>query len=486
MNVTTALRRHAARAPHDIAYVGLPQPVLTYAMLDRAVDVAAGRLAALGLVAGATAVLATADTVRQLVAGLALARLGVAQARAPFPPAHVALALAEQRADTAPYPRTVLLDELLADVFTSVATPVPAHEDGHAVLLYAPSSGTTGAAKHVPITHALAWSRAERRAAEVAGVPARAGQALRLACHIGLQSTFGFGSVLHTLGCGGTLVAAELDAARIASWLLHSRVSYLVTSPIGLARMLDALPPHRVPNALDAIEVGGATLPPALLAKVRARLCRVVFVGYGLTECGRVAGAEAGAIDGIPDAVGVPYPDVELAILDASGAPVAAGDAGLVWVRGPRNATGYFDAPDATAAAFREGWVRTNDRGSVGADGLLRILGRADDVINRGGVKIDPATVERALAELGGIRDVAAFGVPHGQGMALCAAVVAEDAAFDLDAFHARSRSVLGSRAPDLVLQMRTLPRNANGKVERSTLVRMAQASPAAGRPAPE
>lgn len=486
MNVTTSLRLHAARAPHDIAYVGLPHPVLTYAALERAVDGAAARLAALGLRPGDTAVLATHDTLRQLVAGLALARLGVAQARAPFPPAQVAIALFDDRADTAPYGRAVPLAEVLAEAVTAPAASVPVHEDDAAVLLYAPSSGTTGEPRHVPITHALALRRAARRAAEVAGVPARDGQALRLACHIGLQSTFGFGSALHVLARGGTLLAAELDAARIASWLLHARVSYLVTSPIGLARMVDALPAQRVPNVLDAIEVGGATLPPALLATVRERLCSVVFVGYGLTECGRVAGAEATRLAQLPDAVGVPYPDVEIAIRDEAGAPVAAGESGVVWVRSPRNATGYFADPEATAIAFRDGWVRTNDRGSLGPDGVLCVLGRADDVINRGGVKIDPVTVERALAELGGVREVAAFGVPHGTGIALCAAIVAEEATFDLDSFHARSRDALGPRAPDLVMQVRTLPRNANGKVERRTLVRMAQAAAATNRPAPQ
>ncbi|MFO1396591.1 MAG: fatty acid--CoA ligase family protein [Burkholderiales bacterium] len=482
MNVTTALRAHAARAPQHIAFAGLPTPVLTYAALERAVDVVATRLATLGLRAGDTAVLATRDTVRQLVAGLALARLGVAQAGPSFPAAFVSMTLADDPAEVAAHPNVAPLASVMADAFTASAAPVPLHDDPDAILMHAPSSGTTGAVKHVPITQALAQRRAARRAAEVAGVPLREGQALRLACHIGLQSTFGMGSVLHVLDRGGTLLAAELDAARIASWLLHARVSYLVTSPIGLARMLDALPAQRTANVLDAIEVGGAALAPAVLGQVRERLGAVVFVGYGLTECGRVAGGDARRFADVPGAVGVPYPDVELMIRDDAGAAVPDGQAGIVWVRSPRNATGYFADPVASAAVFQDGWVRTNDWGSVGDGGVLRILGRADDVINRDGVKIDPAWVERSLVALGGIDEAAAFGVPHGGGVALCAAVVAKAAPFNLDAFHARCRRTLGTRAPDLLVQVQALPRNANGKVERAALVRLVQASPAAAR----
>jgi acyl-CoA synthetase (AMP-forming)/AMP-acid ligase II len=476
MNLTTSLREQAARMPDAIAFVGVGGPTLTYGALDGAVDAVAARIRDRGLRAGNTVVLATRDAARQLVSALALARLGVAQAAPGFSAGPVDATLADEPSGEAG--RMLAIDDVCPRTFAP-GTPVPVHDDAESILLYCPSSGTAGERKYVPMTHALALRRAERRAGQVRGVPRHDGPALRLACLIGLQSSFGFGSAMHALMRGGTVVEPDLDAGRLASWLLHSRVSYLVTSPIGLSRLLDALPAARVPNVLDAIEVGGAALPPNVLAAARERLCATVLIGYGLTECGRVAGAEASLLAGKPGAVGFPFPDVEVRIVGDDGAQLPRGDEGLVCVRSPRIAGAYAGDPAGSARTFRDGWVYTGDRGSLDADGLLRIAGRADEVINRGGVKIHPGAVEDALVALGGVREAAAFGVTDDSGtVSLCAAIVPE-VPLDADDFHARCRQWLGALAPVFIMHVPSLPRNVNGKVLRQELARMARAAAA-------
>jgi len=148
-------------------------------------------------------------------------------------------------------------------------------------------------------------------------------------------------------------------------------------------------------------------------------------------------------------------------------------------VRSPRIAGAYVGDPAGSARTFRDGWVYTGDRGSLDADGLLRIAGRADEVINRGGVKIHPGAVEDALVALGGVREAAAFGVTDDSGtVSLCAAIVPE-VPLDADDFHARCRQWLGALAPVFIMHVPSLPRNVNGKVLRQELARMARAAAA-------
>jgi acyl-coenzyme A synthetase/AMP-(fatty) acid ligase len=136
-------------------------------------------------------------------------------------------------------------------------------------------------------------------------------------------------------------------------------------------------------------------------------------------------------------------------------------------------AGGYLDNPEATAATFRSGWVYPGDRGMIETDGVLSVVGRVDDVINRGGIKLHPQALEAVMRKLGDLRDAAVFGIPDGAGATQICAAVVPVRALDGDAFHARCRAAMGDNAPAVILHMAELPRNANGKVVRSELVRI-------------
>jgi len=234
------------------------------------------------------------------------------------------------------------------------------------------------------------------------------------------------------------------------------------------------LPALRAVNALEDVEVGGGTLSARLLALAQHRLAPRVSVNYGSTECGRVAGALADVVARYPGAAGYAYPGVELRVVDEADRPLPAGTEGILAIRSPHNAERYLGSPELSASVFRNGWVYPGDRAVLGADGLLIIAGRVDDVINDGGVKVSPHVLEEAMMALGDVREVAVFGVVNGVGETrVCAAIVPE-IPLNANDYLARCRERLGARAPVFIMHMESLPRNANGKVLRTELARIA------------
>ena len=165
------------------------------------------------------------------------------------------------------------------------------------------------------------------------------------------------------------------------------------------------------------------------------------------------------------------------------GSAVPDGEVGEIQVRGPPVFDGYLDDPALNAAAFVDGWFRTGDLGRRAADGEVHLVGRAKEVINRGGDKIAPLEIDAALHALPGVVDAAAFGVPHPRlGEEVVAAVVAQDASsFDTDAALAQLRAVLGARrAPRRIWIVDALPRNDAGKVLRRSMAAWVGFDPAA------
>ncbi|HEY3096396.1 MAG TPA: hypothetical protein VGK05_06120, partial [Acidimicrobiia bacterium] len=150
---------------------------------------------------------------------------------------------------------------------------------------------------------------------------------------------------------------------------------------------------------------------------------------------------------------------------------------GEVCIRSDLLMDGYFDQPDATAEALRDGWYHTGDLGSLDDEGYLSIVGRARDVIRTGGETVAPAEVEAALATHPGVCEVAVVGVPDQQwGEIVCAVVVPEPSAgdtLDLDRLRAHSDAALaGFKQPRRLEIVDELPRTpATGQVQRTLLV---------------
>lgn len=227
--------------------------------------------------------------------------------------------------------------------------------------------------------------------------------------------------------------------------------SYVSLVPTQLVRIMDSLGDRGDVEALagfDAVLVGGGPLATRVRRHAEGNGIRVVQT-YGMSEtCGGCV------YDGHP--------------LD--GVEVNIDGSGEVLLRGPMLFDGYEGEPDRTAAALRDGWFRTDDLGRVGPDGSLQVLGRVDDVIISGGVKV-PAPAVAAMISAAEDAQVEVLGTPDHEWGERVVAVVATDNVLSLA--HVRSLVEPREWAPRQLVVVEQIPLLANGKPDRVALRRM-------------
>jgi long-chain acyl-CoA synthetase len=172
-------------------------------------------------------------------------------------------------------------------------------------------------------------------------------------------------------------------------------------------------------SSLVKVGSGGAPISPSIVTNVREKSGLRIHPVYGLTETTSPTHLTPPGVDPPVDAssgalaVGLPGPGVEVRIVDIeTGRDVEVGDAGEVVIRGPMVVPGYWERPEASAHAIRDGWLFTGDVGVVDAQGWLFIVDRKKDLINAGGYKVWPREVEDVLYEHPDVREAAVVGVP--------------------------------------------------------------------------
>jgi long-chain acyl-CoA synthetase len=230
------------------------------------------------------------------------------------------------------------------------------------------------------------------------------------------------------------------------------------------------------PKAMAGVRLavsGAAPLPVEVRRAVRERFGIELAEGYGLTEASPAVTSGLGH-DAPDGSIGVPLPGVEIRLIDPSGEDALVGDPGEVWVRGPNVFAGYWDDPEATAAALTEdGWLRTGDVAVVDDDGFLSLVDRAKDVIIVSGFNVYPAEVEGVLVTHPGVEAAAVVGIPHPHsGEAVKAYVVpAPGAHLEEDALvdHV-ARQLARYKCPTTIDFVDELPYGETGKVLRRAL----------------
>ncbi|MEO7429099.1 MAG: fatty acid--CoA ligase family protein, partial [Acidimicrobiales bacterium] len=162
-------------------------------------------------------------------------------------------------------------------------------------------------------------------------------------------------------------------------------------------------------TCLQALIVGAAASPPALVREARLRLAPGYSIRYSSTEsggCGTGTAFDADDEEAL-HTVGMPRGGIEMTIQDDAGGPVPAGEVGEVWLRSPTVLSEYWEDPEATAAALVDGWLRTGDLGRIDDRGNLRLAGRKKEMFIRGGYNVYPAEVEAVLADHPAVAEVA-------------------------------------------------------------------------------
>ena len=171
-----------------------------------------------------------------------------------------------------------------------------------------------------------------------------------------------------------------------------------------------------------------------------------------------------------PDgSIGAPLPGVKVRLVDADGHDVLVGDVGEIWVQGPNVFQGYWDDPEATAAALTpDGWLRTGDLAIVDDDGFLYLVDRVKDLIIVSGFNVYPAEVEEVLLDHPGVEAAAVVGVqhPHSGEAVKAFVVVADGASLEEDEVIVFCEERLARyKCPQKVMFVDELPSGLGGKV---------------------
>ena len=344
--------------------------------------------------------------------------------------------------------------------------------DEPSVMLY--TSGTTGQPKGVPLTRAnLFW------AAFNFAIVGEVGPQSVMLCDTPMFHTVGLVAICRcALQQGGSVLLS--DAFRSDASLRRLGDPALgISHYFGVPQMAQALcdDPAFAETDLSRLKglfLGGAPMPGALHKRLMDRDVLVVN-GYGMTETSTISGmpVDARVVRKRPASVGLAAPAAEVRIVTAEGRDAVAGELGEIWVRGPSVTPGYWRQPEATAAAFVDGWFRTGDAGVFDEGGFLTIVDRWKDMYISGGENVYPAEVEVVIAALPGIRAAAVVGVPSDRwGEAGCAFVVGDAAGAPSAAAilaHCRAR-LAPFKLPTDVRFIDTLPLTDSGKIRKDLL----------------
>ncbi|MGW0466144.1 AMP-binding protein [Streptomyces sp. NPDC003027] len=338
-------------------------------------------------------------------------------------PVRTALTACERDLQTRDDPRVLGFDRVATDVDDLLAVaraghPAPANRelDGDDVALISYTSGTSGTPKGALNLHRGVIHNAERQRTGHPVPPGAGYFALAPLFHI-------TGLVCELAACfanAGTLVLAHrFDAGVVLDAFLEHRPAYTVgpsTAFMALGAHPAATRDHF--SSFLVLSSGGAPLPPALVETFRARFGPYIRNGYGLTECtapcASVPPEKEAPVDPASGtlSVGVPGPDTVVRVLDETGAEVPFGAQGEIAVRGPQVVPGYWGLPEATAATFPDGELRTGDIGFMDPDGWLYVVDRKKDMINASGFKVWPREVEDVLHTHPAVREAAVVGIP--------------------------------------------------------------------------
>lgn len=213
---------------------------------------------------------------------------------------------------------------------------------------------------------------------------------------------------------------------------------------------------------------GASIMPVPVLERLRERLPALAFYNcFGQSEIGPLATVLGpDEHEGRMDSCGRPVLFVEARVVDQHGKEVPDGTAYEVVYRSPQLCEGYWDRPEETAAAFRDGWFHSGDLAVRDAEGFLTVVDRVKDAINSGGVLVASRQVEDALYTHPAVAEAAVVGLPDERWIEAVTAVVVlrEDATAAELIDHARER-LAHFKAPKKVLFVDELPRNASGKI---------------------
>ena len=369
-------------------------------------------------------------------------------------------------------------DPLSAGLFTlssdgptdnSITEPILSGMDDVALVLH--TSGTTSRPKIVPLTHQNVYFSVQNIVGTYALTPADLCLNMMPLFHIhGLM-----GALSASLAAGASIVCAPgFIPDQVLGWLSELKPTWYSAVPTIHQSILDQV--HRHPKITSLIHLRfirscSSALAPQVAEDLEKAFSVPVLEAYGMTEATHQISSNP-----LPPrprkfgSVGLAPSTGQVSILDEKGNSLPAKAIGEICIRGRNLMSGYENNPEANAASFVDGWLRTGDRGALDEDGYLFIQGRLKEIINRGGEKIAPREIDEVLLRHPAVKQAVAFAVTHPSlGEDVAAAVVLHDGqTVSMQELRLFAASYLADfKVPRLIVFVPEIPKGATGKIQR-------------------
>jgi acyl-coenzyme A synthetase/AMP-(fatty) acid ligase len=244
------------------------------------------------------------------------------------------------------------------------------------------------------------------------------------------------------------------------------QIECLSGSPKQLAGLIEEI--QRTSKRLTSLAMvwyGGGEASPSLLNSMRRDLCSNVVCRYGSAEAGGVSMSSVHDPKRQRGMAGYVLPEVDVQIVDADHNSVGINEEGAIRIKTPSMVKGYLNNAVETNRSFRDGWFYPGDRGKLLENGFLILSGREDELLNLGGVKVDPVTIDYCIQEYDGVRDAAAFAFENHLGLEVFCVAIVVDKGFDINGLRKHLIHNLGREYnPSVFMCLKEIPRNQMGK----------------------
>ena len=360
-------------------------------------------------------------------------------------------------------------EELLAGVEPR-RDVVDRDRDDTAVILY--TSGTTGTPKGAELTHENLKTNCEITR-DMFGIGDEVVTLGALPLFHSFGQTCGMNA---TLAAGGTLsLIPRFDPGKALEIIERDKINLFQGVPTMYSALLHYQGHEKFDTAtLQLCVSGGSAMPVELMRGFEDAFGCKILEGYGLSESSPVASFNRPDRERKPGSIGIPIEGVEMKVVDDDGNDVPQGEVGEIVIRGHNVMKGYWNKPEATAETLIDGWLHTGDMARIDEDGLIYIVDRAKDMINRGGENVYSLEVENALAGAPGVGEAAVIGVPDEMMGEKVGAVIVPAAGGEVDVAVVIAHvadEIADFKVPQYVaVRDEPLPRNPGGKVLKAQL----------------
>ena len=349
-------------------------------------------------------------------------------------------------------------------------------EHALAAILY--TSGSTGRPKGVMLSHANLWLGAVSVAHYLRIDPDD-----RVLGVLPLSFDYGQNQLFSTWIAGAAVAPLDYLTARdVVKAVERLGATTLAGVPPLWTQLLEAEWPTETAGRLRRLTNSGGALTPAMVKALRARFpAAKLYPMYGLTEAFRSTYLPPALVDAHPDSIGRAVPFAEIIVVRADGAAAAPGEAGELVHAGPLVAQGYWRDPERTARRFRPApafsraggtAVWSGDTVVADGEGLLRFVGRDDEMIKTSGNRVSPQEIEEAVTSGGEAAEAVAIGVPDARLGQAIVVVARGDAGTEAALLARLKRDLPAFMIPARIDWRDALPRNANGKLDRAALAK--------------